>query len=44
MNFFLSFFFDMKHKKENSTAPQKANLVVEMCWGISSIIYKKREP
>ena len=30
MNFF---FFDKKHKEENSTAPQKANMEVEICRG-----------
>ena len=30
-------------KKENSTAPQKANEIVEICWGICSVIYKMKE-
>ena len=41
MNFFSCFFLDKKHKEENSTAPQKANVMVEICWGINSVIYKK---
>ena len=32
MNFFL-FFFDKKHKEENATSPQKANMEVEICKG-----------
>ena len=31
------FFFN----KENSTALQKANAMVELCWEISGVIYKK---
>ena len=36
-------FFNKANKEENSTAPQKANVMVEICWGISSVIYKKKE-
>ena len=41
MNFFSCFFLDKKHKEENPTAPQKANVMVEICWGVNSVIYKK---
>ena len=45
--FFLAF-FDKKHKEENSTALQKANMEVEICrgkyvGGINSVIYKKKK-
>ena len=34
MNFSLAFFFlDKKHKEENSTALQKANMEMEICRG-----------
>jgi len=36
-------FLNKKNKEENSTAPQKANVMVEICWAISSVIYKKKE-
>ena len=42
MNFFVAF-SDRKHKEENSAASEKANVMVEICWGISSVIYKKKE-
>ena len=35
MNFF---------NKENSTELQKANVMVEICWGVNSVTYKKKEP
>ena len=35
----MNFFF----LKENVMAPEKANEMVEICWGISSVIYKKKE-
>jgi len=41
MNFFSCFFLDKKHKEENPTAPQKANVMVEICWGVNSVIDKK---
>jgi len=37
------FFLNKENKGENSTVPQKANMIVEICWGISSVIYKKKE-
>ena len=37
------FFFNKENKEENSTALQKANVMVELSWGISSVIYKKKE-
>ena len=36
-------FLNKENKKENSTALQKANVIVEICWGICSVIYKKKE-
>ena len=39
----MSFFFFFLNKEENSTALQKANVMVEICWGINSVIYKKKE-
>ena len=38
-NLKMNFFF----LKENVMAPEKANEMVEICWGISSVIYKKKE-
>ena len=40
-NLKMKFFFFLN--KENSTALQKANVMVELSWGISSVIYKKKE-
>ena len=40
---FLFFFFDKKHKEKNSTAPQKANVMVNICQGINSVIFKNIE-
>ena len=42
IEFFFLPFFDKKHKEENSTAPQKAIVIVEICWGISTVIYKNK--
>ena len=39
----MKFFFNKANKEDNSTAPQKANVMVEICWRISSVIYKKKE-
>ena len=36
MNFF---FFN----KENSRALQETNVMVDTCWGISNVIYKKKQ-
>ena len=41
LKFFLFFFFFFK--KESSIALQKANVMVKICWEISSVIYKKKE-
>ena len=42
MNFFLAF-FDKKHKEEDFTAPQKANMEVEICRENKLISKKKLE-
>ena len=43
INFFF-LFFDNKHKEENPTALQKANMEEEKyVWGINCMIYKKKE-
>ena len=39
-NKILKWFFFFK-KTENSTLPQKANVMVEICWGINSVLYKR---
>ena len=39
----MKFFFNKENKKENSTAAQKTNVIVEICWEICSVIYKKKE-
>ena len=39
----LKLIFFNKKNKENSTAPQKANVMMEICWAISSVVYKKKE-
>ena len=42
-NLKMNFFLNKENKEENSKALQKANIMVEICWGISSVIYKKKE-
>ena len=37
------FFLNKKNKEENSMAQQKANVKVEICRGINSAIYRKKE-
>ena len=32
MRVFFFFFLNKENKEENSTAPQKANVMVEICW------------
>ena len=39
----MNLFFNKENKEENSTSPQKANVMVEIHWRISSVIYKKKE-
>ena len=43
LKFFLFFSFLFFFNKESSRALQKANVMVKICWEISSVIYKKKE-
>jgi len=39
----MNFFLNKENKAENSIAPEKGNVMVEICWGTSSVICKKKE-
>ena len=39
-NLKMNFFF---FNKENSRALQETNVMVDTCWGISNVIYKKKQ-